>query len=97
MQDSQTLKAQIIALLDSLPAESLKLLAEFATFLRAKSDSDDDIEPTMVQDKTAQMNIETAIEPRQRPIRISSPRLVNRKQIADFKLEVVEEAPNDCL
>ena len=50
----------------------------------------------MVQEEMAEMKIETAIEPRQRPIRISSPRLVNREQIADFKLEVIEEA-NDRL
>ncbi len=36
MQDSQHLKAQIISVLDSLPLEGLKLLAEFAAFLRAK-------------------------------------------------------------
>lgn len=90
MQDTQTLKAKIIALLDFLPADSLKLLAEFAAFLRAKSDS------PVAQKEAAEMKIETPIEPRQRPIRISSPRLVNREQIADFKLEVVEEA-NDPL
>ena len=95
MQDTQTLKAKIIALLDFLPADSLKLLAEFATFLQTKSDSYSGVEPPMVQEETVETKIETAIEPRQRPLRISSPRLVNREQIADFKLEVIEEAPND--
>jgi hypothetical protein len=97
MQDAQTLKAKIIALLDFLPADSLKLLAEFAAFLRAKSNSSVGAEPVIVQEDKAEMSLETAIEPRQRPIRISSPRLVNREQIADFKLEVIEEAPNDRL
>ena len=96
MQDTQTLKAKIIALLDLLPADSLKLLAEFAAFLRAKSDSYGGLEPPMVQEEVAEMKFETAIDPRQRPIRISSPRLVNREQIADFKLEVIEEV-NDRL
>ncbi len=92
MQDTQTLKAKIIALLDFLPADSLKLLAEFAAFLRAKSDSPAEVEPPMVQEETTGMKIETTIEPRPGPIRISSPRLVNREQIADFKLEVIEES-----
>jgi hypothetical protein len=38
MQEQQILKAEIISSLDFLPADSLKLLAEFATFLQAKSD-----------------------------------------------------------
>jgi hypothetical protein len=95
MQDTQRLKAKIITLLDFLPADSLKLLAEFAAFLRAKSGSYDVVGPSMVQEEIAETAFETAIERRQ-PVRISSPRLVNREQIADFKLEVIEEA-NDRL
>lgn len=91
MQDTQTLKAKIIALLDVLPADSLNLLAEFAAFLGTKSDSDSDGEPPIIREKTVEMKIEPAIESRQRPIRISSPYLVNREQIADFKLDVIEE------
>ena len=97
MQDTQMLKAKIIALLDFLPADSLKMLAEFAAFLQSKSDSYSDVEPPMVQEETVKMKFETVLESRQRPIRISSPHLVNREQAADFKLEVIEEAPNDCL
>lgn len=96
MQDTQTLKAKITALLDFLPADSLKLLAEFAAFLQAKSDSYSGFEPLMPQEKTTEMKIETIVESRQRPIRISSPHLVNHEQITDFKLEVIEEA-NDSL
>ncbi len=36
-QNIQRLKAEIITALDNLPVESLKLLAEFVTFLRAKA------------------------------------------------------------
>lgn len=36
-QNTQRLKAEIIAALDFLPTESLKLLAEFVAFLRAKA------------------------------------------------------------
>ncbi len=90
MQDTQTLKAQIIALLDFLPADSLKVLAEFAAFLRAKTDS-----AINTQARTSAVELEAHLESRPRPIRISSPRLVNREQITDFKLEVSEETPND--
>jgi hypothetical protein len=90
-QDTQTLKAKIIALLDFLPAESLKVLAEFAAYLRAKSDS------AVIQEKRAEMQFEITTEPRPGPARIASPHLVHREQIADFKLEVIEEAPNDRL
>jgi hypothetical protein len=91
MQDTQTLKAKIIALLDFLPADSLKLLAEFAAFLRTKSDS------SGVQAERAEMQFEINTEPRPRPARIVSPHLVHPEQIADFKLEVIEEASNDRL
>jgi hypothetical protein len=91
MQDTQTLKARIIALLDFLPADSLKLLAEFAAFLGARTDSS--ITLTGQQDKGAE-ELEI-IESRQRPIRISSPRLIHPEQIADFNLEVIEEMPDD--
>ena len=38
MQNTQTLKTDIISALNNLPAESLKLLAEFAVFLQAKTE-----------------------------------------------------------
>jgi hypothetical protein len=91
MQDTQTLKAKIIALLDFLPADSLKMLAEFAAFLRTKSDS------LEIQEERAEMQLEITTESRHRPARIISPHLVHREQIADFKLEVIEETPNDRL
>lgn len=91
MQDTQTLKSKIIAVLDFLPADSLKLLAEFAAFLRTKSDS------SVIQEERAEMQFEITPEARYRPTRIVSPHLVHREQITDFKLEVIEEAPNDRL
>ena len=91
MQDTQTLKTKIIALLDFLPADSLNVLAEFAAFLRTKSDS------SVVQEERVDMQLEVTTEPRRKPARIVSPRLVHREQIAEFKLEVIEEAPNDRL
>lgn len=38
-QNIQRLKAEIIAALDILPQDSLKLLAEFVSFLRLKADN----------------------------------------------------------
>jgi hypothetical protein len=83
MQDTQTLKAKIIALLDFLPPDNLKVLAEFAAFLRLKSDS------SIVAEE---MPLEITTEPRRGPIRIVSPHLVHQEQVVDFKLEVIEEA-----
>jgi hypothetical protein len=36
IQDTKSLKAQIISTLDFLPADTLQLLAEFAVFLQSK-------------------------------------------------------------
>ncbi|MCK6624379.1 MAG: hypothetical protein L6R45_04310 [Anaerolineae bacterium] len=91
MQDTQTLKAKIIALLDFLPADSLKVLAEFAAFLRTKSDS------SVVQAEKAEIEFEITTAPRHRAAYIVSPHLVHREQAVDFKLEVIEEMPNDRL
>jgi hypothetical protein len=96
MQDTQKLKAKIITLLDFLPADSLKLLAEFAVFLRIKSGTYSGVGPSIVQEEMAKIDFETVVERRQKPIRISSPRLANPEQVKDFKLEVLEE-PNERL
>ena len=92
MQDTQTLKAKIIALLDFLPADSLKVLAEFAAFLRAKSENSVRVTDSVVQEERAEMQFEITTEARHRPARIVSPRLAHREQIADFKLEVIEDS-----
>jgi hypothetical protein len=80
MQDSQTLKVEIISALDFLPAHSLKLLAQFVAFLRANT----------AQEEMEQINFEyiTSIPPHSS--RIVSPRLLHRAQAADFKKEMVE-------
>jgi hypothetical protein len=75
IQDTKNLKAEIVSALDFLPADSLKLLAKFVAFL---------------QTNPAQEEIEK-VELPQSTIRISSPRLAQRKQVADFKKEVVWE------
>ncbi len=75
VQDTKNLKAEIISALDVLPADSLKLLAKFVTFLRT-NEAQEEIEKVEVLQKT---------------IRISSPRLAHREQVADFKKEVIWE------
>lgn len=81
-QNTQTLKTEIMASLDFLSPESLKLLAKFVSFLRAGN---------------AQTEIEQIVDTinvlmPQQVIRITGPRLVNRHQVADFQKEVVEIA-----
>ncbi len=97
MQNHQTLKTEIVALLDFLPEDSLKTLAEFAAFLQAKSHNHGSITNPIVQEEMAEIKVTTIIAPRQEPIRIPSPRLVKREQIADFKLKVIETAADDNL
>lgn len=41
MQEQEILKAEIVSSLDFLPTDSLRLLAEFTTFLQAKSGKTD--------------------------------------------------------
>lgn len=77
MQDTKNLKAEIISALEFLPADNLKLLAKFVAFLQTN--------PT--QEAIEKVDLS------QRTIRISSPRLAYREQVADFKKEVVWETP----
>lgn len=77
MQDSKKLKTEIISALDFLSADSLKLLAKFVAFLRANP---------------PQEELEKVDLP-QRTLRISSPRLAQPEQVADFKKEVVWVTP----
>lgn len=74
-QDTKNLKAEIISALDFLPADSLKLLAKFVAFLQTNP----------AQEETEKVGLP------HRTIRISSPRLAQREQAADFKKEVVWE------
>lgn len=88
MMNTQTLKARIITQLDVLPVESLELLAEFTTFLRTKSGNDSQMALSENQENLAEIALDRSFSRDKRPIRIMSPRLVNRQEIADFKLEV---------
>jgi len=87
IQHTQNLKAEIISALDSLPLDSLKLLAKFVAFLRAN----------VAQEEPDKTEFETQVEIPQRTMRISSPRLAHREQAADFKKEVVWETTDDSL
>ncbi|HRW08299.1 MAG TPA: hypothetical protein P5121_24515 [Caldilineaceae bacterium] len=79
-QNTQTLKTEIMASLDFLSPESLKLLAKFVSFLRAGN----------VQTEIEQVVDTIDLPMPQQVIRIPSPRLVHRRQVADFQKEVVE-------
>jgi len=86
MQEIQTLKTQIISTLDVLPLDSLKVLAEFALFLKAKMNwfsSPLESSPSAIIDISL---------PSQKPIHFARPHLANHNQIADFKLEVITES-----
>ena len=75
MQDLQSLKHEIISALDLLPADSLKLLAKFVAFLRSNG----------TQIELDQLKLAQELEIPTPPVRITSPRLVHREQVADFK------------
>jgi len=87
MQEIQTLKTQIISILDILPLDSLKVLAEFALFLKAKMEWFS----SSLESSPSATTIEVSL-PSQKPIHIARPHLVNRNQIADFKLDVITES-----
>lgn len=86
-QPTQNLKTEIISALDTLPVDSLKLLAKFVSFLQAD----------VTQEGTDTMDFETHVEIPQRTVRISSPRLADPEQAADFRKEVVWDVTNDSL
>lgn len=84
MLEIQTLKAQIISTLDILPLDSLKVLAEFALFLKAKMEwFNAPLESNPLIDVSLSQ---------QKRLHIITPRLVNRSEIVDFKLEVIKES-----
>jgi hypothetical protein len=78
---TQNLKAEIISALDYLPLDNLEFLAKFVAFLRAN----------IAHQETDKVEIP------QRTLRISSPRLAYRDQVADFKKEVIWETTDDSL
>jgi hypothetical protein len=86
MQETQTLKTQIISILDNLPLDSLRVLAEFALFLKTRVDW---FSSPLESTPTATIDVPL---PKQNVMRIASPHLVHRNQMADFKLEVIAES-----
>jgi hypothetical protein len=88
-QDTRTLKTQIIAALDFLSLDNLRLLAEFVAFLRAKGDS------SAVRKDMTEETREIVSEIQTRSARIFSPRLVHREHLVDLKKEIVEVTTND--
>ena len=79
-QTTQTLKHEIVASLDRLTPESLKLLAKFVSFLRSNVANQEINEIEAV--------IDVDIPPR--PMRIASPRLIHQHQVMDFRKEITE-------
>lgn len=79
-QDAQRLKAEIISALDSLSSDSLRLLAKFVSFLRTNT----------AQPEINQMSDVIKVNTPRQTMRLSSPRLRYRHQIADFQKEIVE-------
>ena len=98
MQDAQALKLQVIQSIDRIPFDSLRLLAEFAAFLEAKSASlfswRGTSDTNVASDaQTIQMDAHIPAS----PMRIASPRLVNPSQAADFELEVIMDDEDDTI
>ena len=91
MQEIQMLKREITAMLDFLPPDSLKLLAEFAAFLRVKRT------PNGVHNEVIQAQRQTPLQTPRKRVRVVSPRLVHREQAADFKMEVIVEPDHASL
>jgi len=81
-QHTQILKTEITSALDLLPLDSLTLLA-----LRTKVEP-----PPASANLTRSLTTITTSRP---PVRIVSPRLVHREQLAEFRMEVQLEKEND--
>jgi hypothetical protein len=87
MQDNQILKAEIIAALDFLPPDSLKLLAKFIAILSAD----------IAEEEIQQFDFIQELKTLPKSARIISPHLANREQIVNFKKEIVEVEVDDSL
>ncbi len=95
MQDPQMLKHEITATLEFLPPDSLKLLAEFAAFLRVKREYNGAQSAANVEANQAQRQTPSKTHPKR--VRVVSPRLVHREQAADFQMEVIVEPDHASL
>lgn len=84
LQSKQTLKQEIISTLDFLSPESLNLLAKFVSFLRSSPAQEE-----FHQEEFSTPETEVSITEPSRVVKITSPRLVNRAQVVDFRKEIV--------
>ena len=80
VRTTQRLKIEISASLDSLSLDNLETLSKFVAFLQANPG----------QPKFDKVNSSIEMNISQRTMRIASPRLVHRHQVADFKKEIIE-------
>lgn len=87
VQDTQSLKNKIISALDFLSLDNLQMLYRFIAFLRMDTNQSP-ISPA--EDSIWVHTPRTAV-------RITSPRLLHREQVADFTKEIVEYDEDDCL
>jgi hypothetical protein len=67
-QNVQRLKAEIIATLDSLSVESLKLLAEFVTFLQEKASHPRFSVPNTQQQQSPSQNADPILQLGKQPV-----------------------------
>jgi hypothetical protein len=81
----QLLKYEIVAALEFLSLDSLKLLAKFVAFLRSN----------IAQAEVTQLQPIINVTPPPKNIHFTSPRLAHRHHIADFKKEMVELADDE--
>ncbi|MFN8495514.1 MAG: hypothetical protein U0350_48410 [Caldilineaceae bacterium] len=79
-QERQSLKTEITSALDFLALDSLRLLFKFVIFLRSNT----------AQPEISKVEPLIDLESPHSVVRIPSPRLVHRHQIADFQKEIIE-------
>ncbi|MEZ4713562.1 MAG: hypothetical protein R3A44_40620 [Caldilineaceae bacterium] len=79
IQDTQYLKSEIMAALDSLSPESLNLIAKFISFLQ--------LDTSRAEVKHLDEMVEVETSPG--TMHISSPRLVHKHQLADLQKEII--------
>ena len=78
-QERQSLKTEITSALDFLSLDSLRLLFKFVTFLRSNA----------VQPEISKVEPLIEVESPRSVVHVTSPRLVHRHQVADFKKEIM--------
>lgn len=86
-KERQSLKTEITSALDFLSLDSLRLLFKFVTFLRSNA----------AQPEISKVEPLVELEAPRSVVHITSPHLVHRHQIADFKKEIIEYVEDDSL